>query len=296
MYSGKTSRRAKATAAGGASRVSFAALVSIMLTFAMAVPAPAVGGFIKGYTGNTHPKSTSFEGVINFSVLDKSGGSAGDTWGTKLAGFDGMFKPAITGGTLMTDDQYLYLFQLVNLTAGATLKNFVIPLSVPMADIHSIGYFSTTGLSYNGNPVSDTNSLGDLAKAGDPSPASLIPSNKLLDTVKAITITDNNVPDSMTLAAGSLTVLFDPHSIATNARSVVFGFTTDDRPAKNLVDTYRAGNASGKPRGTGPTPSPEPSSIVLAGIAAVAGMFYIGRRREADRIGLYLSALSKHNP
>jgi hypothetical protein len=54
--------------------------------------------------------------TVYYTVLERSEGTEGDTWGTGIKGFDGSFVPGrdFTDKDLDTSARYLYLYQVVN--------------------------------------------------------------------------------------------------------------------------------------------------------------------------------------
>src|SRR4051794_9067446 len=76
--------------------------------------APAHGAFIATTLGNTNAgvySGNGVDGTVNFAVLDKTGGTGGDTFNTGVAGFDSNLSATNLA------DTYLYLYQITNNSA-----------------------------------------------------------------------------------------------------------------------------------------------------------------------------------
>jgi hypothetical protein len=150
-------------------RIASALILSALATSAISGRAQA--DYMKAFSGNTAPASALYPGagvagVVDFTVLTWKG-TAGDTFGTGIPGFDTRFLPG-GGSSLDTTARYLYLFETVN--NGANSANYLISqnsvfLSDPRQTATSYGTFSGTQFS---TPV-----LGPRSPYGNLSPATV---------------------------------------------------------------------------------------------------------------------------
>ncbi|HWE38521.1 MAG TPA: hypothetical protein VG406_18265, partial [Isosphaeraceae bacterium] len=69
---------------------------ALFATLTLAAAAPAGADFVAGEAGNTQPHVTNpapgVGGTIDFAVYDRTGGTAGDVFGTGVANFDALFS------------------------------------------------------------------------------------------------------------------------------------------------------------------------------------------------------------
>ena len=144
-----------------------AAALAVLAVFAVATPARA--GFLTGFSGNTAPASTLYPGagvagVVNFTVLDRTGGVAGDSFGTGVSSFNSLFAAGTASGAFDSTAKYLYLFETynngVNGTSYPVSQNTVF-ISSPMVNVTSFGTF--TGAAFS------SSILGVQAAYGNPS-------------------------------------------------------------------------------------------------------------------------------
>jgi len=266
--------------------------------------------------GNTHPEFTtngSVNGYINFAVysLGGPGSSAGDSYGTGVAGADSYLAQAgfFNGGTPTatppaTLPAYVYFFQILNtatdvgggasppissatVQVGGTIGGFG-TLSGPLAGPPGGGAPITSGIGigavYNGpgspdGPLTGGNAGGTLITFGPPAAAGNQSGATFTTSSPGVNLGIVATNDNTTLLTPtSLQANFAPFgSIATSGRSYVFGYTSNLAPAA-------LGNGSLQDDGTsavGTIPLaavPEPASIAMAAMALPLSLIYLRRR------------------
>jgi len=236
---------------------------------AVAFATPARGAFIGSFSGNTQPNHTSpgqgVGGTINFAVYDRTtGGSAGDTFGTGLAGFDALFTAAGGSGAFNTASRYLYLYQTVNNGPGA--GSFPISLnSVQVFPAFLTSYGTFTGTSFS------TTVLGAPAGFNDPGTISTGAAPVVVGGQAGL------VTPLILLGSTSIRANYAPEVFA-NQKSVLFGYTSNQGPVidhSGLIDGGTTTDGLAASAGT----VPEPSAVVLSLIGLPLGLFL--RRRLA---------------
>jgi hypothetical protein len=218
--------------------------------------------YLQAFSGNSHAASTAGAEIIeNYAVLSRSGGTAGDVYGTGFAGFD-----ALAG--IKENAQYLYLYQFTPLTGGFAGGAF--GDSQPrFGSITSVGT-ANLSLTDNNGAVSPTNSFGtDTAPFVGAAGASL-----------------GVISPSVGLAAGTLvpstpsytatTFTFTTGAIPADQTSVLYAFTSNVAPV--IIPAPPAGPSFASGAFVAPAAVPEPSSIVLA-ILGIAGLFALRQRK-----------------
>jgi hypothetical protein len=254
----------------------------IALAGSLLLGAPrADAGYLLPFTGNTFPVNggPGVAGHVNFIVLDHTGGVAGDTFGTGIAGFDSHFIAGTGSGPLDTAAQFLYLFQTVN--DGANLLTISAnSVQVMSASVTSHGFFRGTSFSNNGVATSAGGPYlgpfpGISAPPGDPS-------GHVVGGLPGVILSGSGLgPTTTLLGAGSVSALY-PGGLTQGAISNIWGYTTNLAPLFVGTSIQDSGTSA---QGSVPgqlQDSPEPSSRVLAGIGAL-GLFGYGicRRRGA---------------
>jgi len=260
------------------------------------LPSGAKAGFIQAFSGNTAPTDGKLVmSTVNFAVLNTTGGAGNDTWKTGYANFDTAFKPEPGQGgspALDTKAKYLYLYQVTN-DWPMNSPNFIvaatISLGVPMKDITSWGSFTGLGLSDSFGQVTTSNFFGTSRSPGNPAKAS---TGVASPSVVALAANSYTTPFSvdLTSVANSLNAQFAGAHLIAQARSDLFGFTSNDSPAfLSVVDTgSSAGNPNvGMPKGLVPSAIPEPTSVSLYMIGAVLAFLFLrphggGHRRVVE--------------
>lgn len=252
---------------------------ALALAVAIVVATPARATFIGAFSGNTRGKTSGAiaDATINFAVLDRSGGVAGDRFGTGHAGFDlaATTRGQSSGSSFDMSASYLYLYQIVNdgTLAGAirmTGVGFAGPLVTSFAtwDLTFTDAEGVTGVDQPfgmvENPFTDPATVAtDIVSPGIDDHAG-----------RAWTGTDGFV---------GLSISFNP-DLMVGETSALFGFTSNAPP--RLVEF--AGTAASV-AAVLPVPIPEPSAVVLlaAGLAGLATrkMRWTQGRIPAERAG-----------
>jgi len=244
----------------------FVALSAVMAT------APARAAFVTEFSGNTQPYHTvpgpGVGGTVNFAVLDRTGGTPGDTFGTGIANFDALFVAAAGSGALDTSAQYLYLYQTVN--NGPSAAAFPIStntVAVTPGFLTSFGTF--TGTSFSTTVVGVPAGFSDPSAVQTGASPSIVSGQNGLGTPTVI------------LGETSLRALFNPELMA-GGKSILWGYTSDRRPDIGQTGLIDGGTTSNGrvPTATFP-PVPEPSAVVLSLIGLPIGLLL---RRRAARV------------
>jgi len=243
----------------------------VLLTLAVvAVGAPARAAFLTTDSGNTQPYHTvpgpGVGGTVNFTVLDRTGGTAGDVFGTGIANFDALFVAAAGSGAFDASAQYLYLYQTVN--NGPSAGSF--PISTNTVEV-TPGFLTSYG-TFTGTSFSTT-VLGAPAGFNDPSAISTGASPVIVTGQGGLS------SPGLILGSTSLRALFTPELFA-GGKSVLWGYTSNRAPAigqTGLIDGGTTSNGA-VPTAAGP-PVPEPSAVVLSLIGLPIGLLL--RRRMA---------------
>ena len=238
---------------------------------------PANGAFIPTAVGNTNmdflpgiPGFGGIDGTVSFAVLAREG-TSGDNWGTGFSGFDERFSPDISSIALDTSAQFLYLYQVANNGSNTDpLDTLAVTLIVPNTNITSWGHFSSLGFANDAAPVSGSNDFGTSGVFAFPAAA-----NIGVDVPGIVDISSDAVESSrVRLLTKSIKTTWDSE-LTDGQRSVLVGFTSNLGPAFD-VTTLRDGGLPAA--GDLPTPTPEPSSLILGCLAAPWG-FLMARRR-----------------
>ena len=229
----------------------------------------AFAGSISAFSGNTQPSKPVSSGgpdsaTVNFAVYDRTSGVAGDTFGTGVAGFDGLFAAGSTSPALDTSASYLYLYQTV---ANGDQNNSIFQntVGVPSAFVTSFGSFTGTKFS--------TTVLGTPAGFANPSSASTPATPTILSGQSGLTgFTAGNSVDK---GSSSLKADFFGSEVPINGASVLWGYTSNAGPGIGntaILETTGAGGAVA-------TAVPEPTAAIGAVMLLGLGM------RRKHRVG-----------
>jgi MYXO-CTERM domain-containing protein len=222
------------------------------------------------FDGGDDPEEV--DGTINFAVYDRTGGSAGDSFGIG-AGSDTW----LTAGGFDVTESYLYLYQVVN--AGTPEEIDDLFVYTPNGYVTSMGFLVGRGFIDADGVVSVTNPFGtNPAIYGDPAGAILGVSGGGITT-----ITGGVVPDSIGTGENvqgddRFEVNFDPElEPPANRVSVLVGFTSTHGPGLSVAEIRDGENAFGMVM----APVPEPASMAIwsLGLAMVGGIGAWRRRR-----------------
>lgn len=245
--------------------------VATTLAAVLCTQGAARADLMTGFAGNTQPQINSTQGYLNFAVFDTAGGTAGDHYGTGLAGIDA----ALAAGGFSVTSSYLYLFQTVN--EGPDIASSSVNVSAGSVT----GFGALSGLTYAqvnaANPF-----LGPLAAAaGNISPAVTgATQSEASATASGLAIG----PALVSLNPTSLVATFSPAIVGTGAFSTLWGYTSNLAPTFTLGSIQDSGVAA---NGTVPgnvgvsSVVPEPSAAVLAALGALGLAGYAMRRRHA---------------
>jgi len=266
-------------------------------------PAPSARAeFLADFSGNTSvtstgPNTTKLDGVYNFAVLNRTGGTSGDTFGTGLSNFDSYFNAGTGSGGLNTSAKYLYLFEVVNSPSGKALIQQVMTSLYHASDITSWGSFysltqegEVTGVGFKDNKGaigvppdtasgnyfgSDTLTFDGVAHTGVTNPGVMILADGSSVTPLDVFMDGNNLRTVFSISN-------EPNQLANNSRSVLIGFTSDFDPTMGSFNMRNSSSTPSTIYGAAPIPNPEPSAQVLAGVG-VAGLLGVAlcRRRSA---------------
>jgi len=236
------------------------------------VPTAAYSGFINAYSGNTRGKglaSSGIDGTFHFAVIDLTTDPALKQQIASFAFVQGDGSPALD-----LDRHYLYVYQAVNDGNNATVIDDVsIGLNgEPLDRLTSWGYFAGISLkdaqgaagdnTLPSDPAGRRNAFGsDLAAFTEVAPANVGVTDPGFSSVTGLRAPALVYPEDQ----GSVTVFkayFAPirNAPTTPYRSVVFGYTTDDAPAFDIVNFQDGG---GQAMGTVVAPVPEPATLAL---------------------------------
>ena len=243
-----------------------AAVVAVMV---LACSVPAKANLISGFSGNTQPShgTTGVEGTVNFAVFDRTtGGSAGDTFGVGLAGFDALFAASALSGPLDTSARYLYTYQTVNNSENTSM----VPISSNTVQITPsllTSWGSFTGTTF----LSDVN--GTPAGFGNPSGASL-------DGSGVVSLGSGLFSPTVVRGASSLLAFYIAAEIPVGDKSEIFAYTSNTAPIFGTTGLIDGGTtADGTVPTAGAVPEPSTLAFALCGIA-VAGLGYMRRGRR----------------
>jgi hypothetical protein len=251
----------------------FARLASrVLLAAAIVAPALIAGSAhaaaIAAFSGNTQPFNSTGEpigGTINFAVYNRTGGTAGDTFGTGLAGFDALFTPGASSGALSTGSQFLYLYQTVNNgPSSGSVPIFRNTVGVAPALVTSFGSFSATSFS--------TTILGTPAGFANTSPASTPATPGLVGGQTGL-----NSP-VITLGLSSLQATFFSE-LTGGTKSLLWGFTSNTGPAIGSTAIIDASGANGQVS-TAAAVVPLPAAA-WSGLAVLGGLGAARLRRRS---------------
>jgi hypothetical protein len=266
-----------------AGRVLRLVCVAAPATFAVAavlVPSSsAEGAYLTGFTGNTQPGHVSppnqlsgVTGTVSFAVFDRSGGTAGDTFGTGLANFDGRYTGGVNSpNTLDTGAKYLYLFETTN--NGPNADAFPVSTnSVAWVPGRATSWGSFAGTVFR-SPV-----LGNPAgfyMESPPSTTGVVGSVVAAGTGKAPYVN----PGSTSLRA--FYAAPGPGELTTGQNSILWGYTSNSAPVFGSTSLQDGGTSAD---GIAPTVSTaivaEPPAALALGLGLpLAGLLF--RRRTA---------------
>jgi hypothetical protein len=244
----------------------------------------AEAGFLLPFTGNTFPSNLApgaVDGHVEFTVLDHTGGTPGDSFGTGLPGFDGFFVPGAGSGAFSTASKFLYLFQTVNDGVNANgISNNTVQLSGP---ITSFGAFLSTTFTQFGAPAGGpANYLGAFGASAPPGVAGVSSGHSATGPPQApgaaISVT-TDFPLLVFPASGSLQANFAlVTGLIAGHESVLWGYTSDLAPSFGNTGITDHGSVA---NGSVPTNVPEPASLVLAAFGALGFVGYARRKRAS---------------
>lgn len=274
----------------------------------LAAPSASQAGLI--LAGNTQAGNlaagSTVRGTVNFAVFDKTGGSAGDTWGTGSAGFDAAFAALLGTGLplgLDTTAPYLYLYQLTNESNVSGIGRFTIQSTTAgVASITSLGTWIDKGFADAGGNINGTVPIATVGNA-------LGPANVVGDYVlgDGVTLLGGAGPLAITTQAGSIfsggvggpgTPLRIPFSADLDGISGVIGFQINSLAGTTKLaigqTTTIVGFTSTQPisfdetnvidgstaRGTVPVPAPEAANIVSLLSAGLVGLGFVLSKRS----------------
>jgi hypothetical protein len=240
----------------------------------------AEAGYLLPFTGNTFPVDSvpGVDGHVNFTVLDHTGGVAGDSFGTGVAGFDTHFTPGLGSGGLDTTARFLYLFQTVN-DGSNTLPISVNSVQAADAFVTSHGEWTTGGTLGFTNAGIPTIAGGPYLGAGGASAAPGDPSPALTGGMPGIASVPGLVGPAFTTSSGSTSIAanFNP-ALGARFTSAIWGYTSNIVPIFSETSIQDGGTSA---LGMVPSASiPEPSSIVLAGIGGLGLICFVIRGRR----------------
>jgi hypothetical protein len=268
-------------------RISFGKAV-LGLALLLGAGTPAQASLMVG--GNTRPQfqpgGNGVDGFVDFGVYNTAGGSAGDTYGTGLAGIDaailaGFGAPAGTGS-------FLYLYEISNKSSSFGIAAGSLP-----GDSSSVLAFGTlAGKSFNdaAGPASSTNPFGTAASPGDPSAISTGV------TSPGIVVNGAVITPLVSSGGGSVNAFFFPTSLSTGQTSALFGYMSKMAPSLALASiqgggasggTGAAGTVEGAPavplQTSPPSTVPEPSTLALFGLGTLGLAGWRLRRQHAAK-------------
>jgi len=256
-------------------------IASVLFTIFLACSSEAA--LITGSSGYTAPGDTNgvpqLNATVNFAVFDQIGGSLVDTWNAgvldaNLNVFLGDSSPALdtSAGT------FLYVYQFVDYIGD--IRSATINFSTAKNNVTSWGWFSGIGL-YDGSNVSSSNPFGtpDSVSFSANAPAMLgVPSGVLA----ANTGLKDPFPGAVVRNAGSISVTWSFSQIAAiqpnEASSLIF-FTSKDPPNPNSVTVQDGASAQGTIISPGAVPEPTSFVVWSVGLALVAGVNAVRRRK-----------------
>jgi hypothetical protein len=242
-------------------------------------PSSAEGAYLSEFTGNTQPGHVSppnqlngVTGTVSFAVFDRTGGTAGDTFGTGLADFDSRFTGGVgSSDSLDTSAKYLYLFQTTN--NGPNADAFPVSTnSVAWLPGRATSWGSFAGTVFT-SPV-----LGNPAGFYMESPPSTT------GVVGAVVATGTGKAPYLNPGSTSLRAFYaapGPGELTTGQNSILWGYTSNSAPVFGSTSLQDGGTSAD---GIAPTTStaivPEPpAALALALGLPLAGLLF--RRRSA---------------
>lgn len=209
--------------------------------------------FLSGATGHTTVKNQAtgeiMPGIINFAVLDRRGGSYGDTWGTRFDHLDLQFENGGDSPRLDTGARYLYLYQVTNNGQQTSFNTAAVGIVVPPSRITSWGWFRDAGFAdYKKTgetgqylEVSATNNFG-LTVATTPGKPSLVVYYPRVVPIGQGKDAGLN-PFDVYLSTKAVRALWAKGNyIAPGRRGTIYGFTSDLPPGfdKGII-THKCG-------------------------------------------------------
>jgi hypothetical protein len=265
---------------------------SVVLALTWAFPAKA--GLLSNLSGNTYPffspppiNPPATQGFVNFAVFDKTSTGVptpGDNYSTGFANFDTILTTNFGPNAL--DGDYLYLYQTVN-TATVSPELSQNSVQVVPSGLVARGILPGIGFQDAQGAVSATNPLGNTAATpGFFSSASVGVS---VGAGGTILTSDSSLvaPQSLILSGTSLQANYgSPTFLPVGRVGSLFGYTSDLGPDIRTTAIIDGGiSANGQVYG-GVTPAtviPEPSNLMLAGVAGACGLLGWYRRRLKTR-------------
>lgn len=268
---------------------------------------------------NSNDGIGNVNGFINFAVYGQGGGGgAGDTYGTGVANADTILAAAgfFNGGVPQAAPPavlpgFIYLFQVLNartndvgggpappissatLDIAGTISGFGTLASTPSQPLPGIPIGFGVGLEFNGVFLQGGNigdpgmrTFGPPAPAGNQSPAVIVVGGASAGL--SVIATNNGITTLLT--STSLQENFAPFgSIAASGRSYLFGYSTSLPPNSFTTGSLQDHGTSAVgtvplPGGQGPSPVPEPSTILMVSSALPLALAYL-RRRNRGTLG-----------
>ncbi len=214
----------------------------------------ARASFVTGGAGNTQPYNASgASATIDFAVFNRTGGTAGDTFGTGTTNFNSFFATGVGSGAFDTTAQFLYLYETVAIGPGSSSGVDVNTVAAKPGLVTSYGDF--TGAEFS------TQVLGTPAGYANPSNASTDGTPAILGGQTGL-----DAP-FVFLGSTSLQAQFFTE-LASGQASTLWGYTSNS-PMSFGSTAILSGSASGA-NGLVPTAAtPEPSSFAMITVCAL---------------------------
>jgi hypothetical protein len=245
--------------------------------------------------------SVTIDGTLNVAVFKRQS-NTGDIWGTGASSLaSGDFTPGVSPGAgspaLDTHAQYLYVYQLVN-DGGSAQTVGSVGLIVKGAT--SWGSFQSLTLNDDQGQVSNTNPLGTNGGAYDNTLRSGGSGTVTIGAATPPGIAVNQVelkPNGAGPGFDSFRAVWSVNgAVDLNGRSALFAFTSNAAPLVALFSAQGASSANAPTLGTvaasqggtggsgGPSPSPEPSTLVLSclGLSCLGTQIWRRHRSHAS--------------
>jgi len=217
--------------------------------------------------GNTQPNNGSpstVAGFINFEVYNRTGGVAGDSFDTGIAGFDA----ALAAAGFSTSSNWLYLYQSTDSRVDISQNT----VGAAAAFVTGVGFLGADGFFVSaGTPVDLTHQIGGPAPAGNPSGTLFGAKTSFIGAVAGLVS-----PTSVASGVSSVQANFATPTGLTGTSSL-WGYTASTPPVLGPTSIQDGGLSV---IGTVPLPAiPEPATLV---IWSLLGMCFAGcayRRR-----------------